>query len=211
VGAVVLLLPLVRPGQAEEAGGYAFNRKDLIANMRQPVILALLGVSLLLYSSFAALFYYVQDFAKGMSIALPGLFFTLATAAEIATRLGLGPFLDKLGKKSGLLMALGILAAGYLVLPLAGGAWLFFGLAVVFGLAWGVAAPVISALIFDASEPRFRALNTNLGFEMMQGGYFVGPLLGGMLLDDWGYGVLFSACGGACLMSLGLAASLRNN
>jgi predicted MFS family arabinose efflux permease len=206
VGCIVFLLPLIETGPTEGGGGHAFNRKDFAGNLRQPAILVLLGVSLFMYTAFSTLFYYVEGFAQGLSIAMAGLYFTIATAAEIVSRFGLGPFLDRVGKNKALIISLGILSAAYLVLPLTEGAGLFFMLAAVFGLAWGVAIPSLSAQIFDLSQPRFRALNTNLGFEMMQGGYFIGPLLGGALLDGWGYGALFTACAGACLLSLGLAA-----
>lgn len=168
------------------------------------MILSLMGLSLVMYSAFSILFYYIGDFGKGLSLATPGLFFTLSSAAEIAIRLGLGSYLDRVGKKGAMVLSLGVLAGAYLALPHVHHPWFFFGLAVVFGLAWGVLVPSVSALIFDISEPRFRALNTNLGFEMMQGGYFIGPFLGGVLLEATGYGVLFTACAGVCLLGLGL-------
>lgn len=208
VGCIALALPFIRPGQA---GGkaYAFNRRDLAANLKQPAILAMLGVSLLMYSAFSSLFYYVQGYAKELSIALPGLFFTLSTVAEITIRLGLGSLLDRVSKHKAIVISLVVVAAAYMALIMVAGVWMFLGLAVVFGLAWGVAVPAVSAVIFDVSEPRFRALNTNLGFEAMQGGYFLGPLLGGMALEAWGYGALFTACAGVCLLGMALAAVSR--
>lgn len=204
VAGIILLLPLIHPVHAEGGGAYAFNRRELAANLKHPMILSLMGLSLVMYSAFSILFYYIGDFGKGLSLATPGLFFTLSSAAEIAIRLGLGSYLDRVGKKGAMVLSLGVLAGAYLALPHVHHPWFFFGLAVVFGLAWGVLVPSVSALIFDISEPRFRALNTNLGFEMMQGGYFIGPFLGGVLLEATGYGVLFTACAGVCLLGLGL-------
>ncbi len=66
--------------------------------------------------------------------------------------------------------------------------------------------PVLSGLMFDVSEPRFRALNTNLAFEMFQAGFFVGPLAGGAILVHSGYSWLYYAC--ACVTILGLIAAL---
>ena len=202
---ILLLLPLVKVGKGGTGKNFAFNLHDVLVNLRQPVIMSLMGGCMLMYAAFACLFYFVQDFAKGNAIAVPGLFFTLATAAEIFMRMAFGPFWDKVSKKWSIVVSLAVGSAAYLLLPSVG--WqvnLFYILAVMFGLAWGVLSPAMNAMIFDVSEPRFRAMNTNLGFEMMQGGYFVGPLLGALLLESAGYGLLFTACAGASLLAAGL-------
>ena len=205
VAGILLLLPLVKVGRDGTGKAFAFNLHDVLVNLRQPVIMSLMGGCLLMYAAFACLFYFVQDFAKGHAIAVPGLFFTLATAAEIFMRMAFGPFWDKVSKKRSIVVSLAVGSSAYLLLPAVG--WqvnLFYILAVVFGLAWGVLSPAMNAMIFDLSEPRFRAMNTNLGFEMMQGGYFVGPLLGAHLLESTSYGLLFTACAGASLLAAGL-------
>jgi len=58
-----------------------------------------------------------------------------------------------------------------------------------------VAIPLMMALLFDISEARFRGLNMNLALVMMQVGFFVGPLMGGIILARWGYETLFFFCG----------------
>jgi MFS family permease len=73
----------------------------------------------------------------------------------------------------------------------------------VMGLGWGVALPVLSGLVFDVSEPRMRALNTNLSMVMFQGGFSLGPLAGGALLAQWGFAVLFYACAALQLLAVG--------
>jgi len=56
--------------------------------------------------------------------------------------------------------------------------------------------PVFNGLVFDSSRAELRAFNTNLGFQMFQGGFFLGPFLGGPVVLHWGYAALFhvSAC-----------------
>jgi MFS family permease len=80
----------------------------------------------------------------------------------------------------------------------------FYAMGVVLGLGWGVAMPVLSGLTFDVSQPRFRALNTNLAMEMFQCGFFIGPLAGGFILVHSSYTTLYYACAG--LLFAGLAA-----
>jgi hypothetical protein len=81
-----------------------------------------------------------------------------------------------------------------------------YAMGLFLGLGWGVAMPVLSGLVFDVSAAKFRALNTNLAFEMFQAGFFVGPLAGAAILVHWGYQALYYACAG--LSSLGLIAAL---
>ena len=69
--------------------------------------------------------------------------------------------------------------------------------------------PVLSGLVFDVSQPKFRAINTNLAMEMFQAG-FVGPGRGGAILVTWGYSALYYACGGILLAGLLAGAPLSS-
>jgi MFS family permease len=101
-----------------------------------------------------------------------------------------------------------VLLFGYLLLAHTRSHSLFFIIAILFGLGWGVALPLLNGLLFDYSDPRLRALNVNLGLEMFQGGFFLGPLLGGLLLASWNYPALYEACGGLILIAIALLAPL---
>ncbi len=81
----------------------------------------------------------------------------------------------------------------------------FLVLGVAFGLGWGIAIPVFSSLMFDFSPVRLRAFNTNLGMQMFQAGYFIGPFIGAPLVAHWGFSVLFDLCAAFCIGSSGLA------
>jgi MFS family permease len=67
-----------------------------------------------------------------------------------------------------------------------------------------MAMPLLSGLLFDSSTARLRALNTNLGVEMFQGGLFLGPIIGGWILAAWDYRALYYICGALIFLSLGL-------
>jgi predicted MFS family arabinose efflux permease len=69
--------------------------------------------------------------------------------------------------------------------------------------------PLLHALIFDVSPPQFRGLNINLSVIMIQGGFFLGPFLGGLLLARWGYGALFYFCAALSLFAAWLIHRLR--
>ena len=110
---------------------------------------------------------------------------------------------DKLDKAKLLIASLLWLGLSNLAMAHVSNSTTFYAMGVVLGLGWGVAMPVLSGLTFDVSQPRFRALNTNLAMEMFQCGFFVGPLAGGFILVHSSYTILYYAC--AALLFAGLA------
>jgi predicted MFS family arabinose efflux permease len=180
------------------------TKRDLIDNVKDPRIFSLLAVSLLLYMAFTPVFYFLKAYGQKIGIPNPGWFFTLSTFTEIAVRLFGGPFFDKMSKPRFLAFSLIGLVIAYLILANTSREILFYALGLLFGLCWGVAMPLLSGLLFDFSTVRFRALNTNLGVEMFQGGLFLGPIIGGWILAAWDYRALYYICGALIFLSLGL-------
>jgi predicted MFS family arabinose efflux permease len=212
-GALTLLvLPLVRsagakgPAPAQRHSERPSGR-EILMNLRDPQVLSLLGAMLLLYSAYAFVFFFLDGFGRSLGIGNTGFFLTLATAGEIGVRLGGGSFFDKTHK--GRLAALTLLGlcVAYLVLGRVQG--VFFPVGLLLGIGWGIAMPVFNGMIFDMSKPKLRAFNTNLGFQMFQGGFFLGPFLGGFLVSRWGYGTLFDLCGLFSILSALLVLSMK--
>ncbi|MBI5521585.1 MAG: MFS transporter [Desulfarculus sp.] len=204
-------LVLLVKGGAGQSGAIPAQRPtwpEIKGNLGDRRIICLLGLALLLYTSFAVLFFYAQGFGQALGLANPGWFFTCSTIAEILVRAVAGGLFDRLPKPPLLAGALALLVLCFLGLDLVGGEASFFGLGLMFGLGLGVAMPLINALAFGLSAPRLRSFNTNMGMQMFQGGYFLGPLLGGPLLALWGYAWLFPACAGLCLLALLLVPGL---
>jgi MFS family permease len=180
--------------------------QDVKQNLKDSRILLLLFLSLVVWTAFTPIFFFLKDYGTKIGIPNPGWFFTLSTFTEIGVRLVAGSLFDKVGKAWALAGSLAWLAAGYIAMAHLSEPTTFYAMGLLLGLGWGVAMPVLSGLVFDVSEPRFRALNTNLSFEMFQAGFFVGPLAGGIILVHSGYSALYYACGGVTI--LGLIAAL---
>jgi len=197
------LLPALRMPRLDRGARRAARpeRRELRDNLRDGGVMGLLVFFLVLMTAFAALFFLVQPFALARGLALAGWFFTVSTGAEIAVRLLLGPFLDRYPK--GLVLAGSTLwlAGCFALLVLLQGPAAFLALGAAFGLGWGVAIPMVFGLLFDLTPPRLRAFNTNLANEAFQGGFLLGPVIGGLLVAGQGYGVLFGSCAGACLVA----------
>lgn len=173
--------------------------KELKGNLTDLRVLVLLLLSLLVWTSFTPVFYFLEGYAEEIGIGNAGWFFTISTLMEITVRVVAGHLFDRINKWLLLLIALAWLGAGNLILAARPGLVTFYCMSVFLGLGWGVAMPVLSGLVFDVSQPKFRALNTNLAMEMFQAGFFVGPVAGGAILVAWGYSALYYACGGILL------------
>lgn len=202
--AMLLGLPLLvflRPGPTGQAGigpGRP-GRAEILANLADPAIIGLLVLFLLLTTCFAAQFYFIAPQAHARGIAHPGWFFTISTGSEIAVRLAGGRMLDRLSKQRLLAGAALLIAGCFAGLAVCGQTWIFLTVALVIGLGWGVCLPLFSALLFELSAPRLRALNSNLGMEAFQGGFLLGPLAGGLILNHVGFDYIFWLCAGVCL------------
>ena len=205
------LLSFIQDEPAETA-----NHRDGMAlaelgrNLSDPRVIVLLLLSLLVWTSFTPVFYFLKGYAEEIGIGNAGWFFTISTLMEISVRIVAGHLFDRVNKWLLLMVALAWLGAGNLILASSPGLVTFYAMSVFLGLGWGVAMPVLSGLVFDVSQPKFRALNTNLAMEMFQAGFFVGPIAGGAILVAWGYSALYYACGGILLAGLVAGAPLAS-
>jgi predicted MFS family arabinose efflux permease len=203
------LLCLVGSGSsdAEAAQNGRIGLRGLIRNLKDRRVALLLLLSLVVWTTFTPVFYFLKEYGDKIGATNPGWFFTLSTFTEMAVRLCAGRMFDSLDKSRSLAYSLAWLGLGYIVLANVSAPTVFYGMGLFLGIGWGVAMPLLSGLMFDISEPEFRALNSNLAMEMFQAGFFFGPLLGGVILLHGGYQVLYYACGGILALSV-LAAIL---
>lgn len=186
------------------------SRQELQDDLRQPAVLLLLAVNLCFYLSYSAVFYFMKDFAGPLGGSEVGTFFTLSTAAMILTRLFGSLVLDRFPKLP--LLRTGTAALALCILALAGAdsAGRLAVLAVLYGLSLGVSLPLLNAVLFMASPPGLRGVNTNLALFMMDAGFFLSPWLGGAFLAAGGtVGVLFASCAAIMALALGLLCAVR--
>lgn len=192
------ILTMLKPDRTVERSSRDVSRslsgREIRENLMDTAVIFLLLAMLMMFCGHAVIFFFLNGFGKTMGFANTGLFLTLTTAGEIGVRLAGGSFLDRMDKSRLLFFTMAGLAAAYIVLARAGTQWLFFGTGAFIGLGWGIAMPVFNGLLFDISKPRFRSMNTNLGMQMFQAGFFIGPFIGGAVVPGWGYGSLFYLC-----------------
>ena len=193
----VLLLLGPRKTGAPAAGAPGRSRGrigDISEAFRNVSMVLLFALNLLLFSGYTMVFFFLKGFGVSVGIGNPGLFFTIATATMIGVRTFGSRLLDRTDKLRVTAGCMAGLAVCYAFLPHAAGSGLFFTLAFFVGLGWGLVMPLLNALVFDISPVRLRGLNLNLSFVMMQAGFFLGPLAGGLMLAASGYRPLFYLC-----------------
>ncbi|GAB1409368.1 hypothetical protein MASR1M90_05220 [Desulfovibrionales bacterium] len=201
--AMMFLLPVqTDPGNADisSAPGFAGLRTSLGS---LPVNMLLLS-SLLFYCGYSALFFFLKQFVEGMGLGGVSLFFTTMTLVMFVVRVLGSSVFDQFNKMHFYTGGLALVAFSYALLPVCTSGAGLVGLAVVFGLGGGVAMPLQAALMFDLSVPQVRALNQNLLLVMMQGGFFLGPLLGGHVLEQWNFTVFFIVLAVCTMIAAGL-------
>jgi MFS family permease len=117
---------------------------------------------------------------------------------------------DRTNKVKLLLVALLMLTACLLALPGVKTLAVYYLLAVAYGAGIGITMPVFSALLFNASAPGLRSLNTNMTLFVMDAGFFLTPYLGGLLMTlGASFSWLFYAAAFYVVMILFLTLLLR--
>ena len=161
------------------------------SQLRVTLVIALVG------TAFSALFVFHQPFALASGIAKLRDFFAAYAAAAIGVRLGLGGWIDRLGRRRAALASLSL----YVVVALLATQLPHTGLALLggaLGLAHGVFYPAFNAVAIESSGPRERGKVMALYQAAFQLGGAVGPLALGLLADRAGYPAVFVTAA-ACL------------
>jgi len=184
---------------------------EIRENLRLRAVALLLGAGLLIYLAHATFFYFMKDLSLKTGGGDVGLFFTICMVAMIAVRAVGGVLFDKMNKLSALQMGLVLLIPCLILLPHAGSRAAFYLLAGGYGLCLGIILPLTIALLFSASPPPLRGLNTNLNLFTMDVAYFLMPYLGGILIAfGAGFAVLFYNAAGFVMLSLALVMALAH-
>ncbi len=199
--AIVGLLWLLPVFEQERLPAPSASFEGMRRSLTNPAVLLLLGATMLLYAGYAATFFFLKGFVQHTGLHSGGVFFTLATLVMMVVRLAGGSWFDRYDKRHQNSASLLLAAVATAALPWITTDGALLTLAVLCGLGWGVAMPLLNALLFDRSPPELRGLNQNLSLIMLQAGFFIGPWAGGALLAGGGYGLLFTGSSSLLLLA----------
>jgi MFS family permease len=177
---------------------------DMSANLAQRPVVLLLLMNTIHSANWMGLFFLFKGFSQEQGLANVGTFFMTQMMSMIVIRLVAGRLFDLMDKARLIQISFLIVAAGYLALDYVPGAWAVPLLGLGFGLGMGFGFPALNGLMFELSDQRFRSLNSNLMLFSMQTGFFLGPVLGGVLVAYRGYNGYFVASSALAIVAAAL-------
>ncbi|MEN6374562.1 MAG: MFS transporter [Smithella sp.] len=182
---------------------------EIRKNFRERSVVLLLGTAFFVYLAHAAVFYFTKDLCLHSAVGDMGPFFTISMIMMIAVRVFGSMLFDKTDKSIVFQAGLVFLILCLFLLPRVNTPVTLYLLAGLYGICMGIILPLLNALLFSASDPLLRGLNTNLTLFTMDAAYFIMPYLGGMIITlGAGFDVIFFLSAGFILFSLALAVLL---
>ena len=176
-----------KPRRAEAAQAHGVGFAAMLHSVRTPSIGLLLLLNSVYYLNFSALFFLSKSLFAARGLGGVGLFFSIQTGLMLATRLAATRLFDEVSKPLLILWCYALTALGFAMLWATHGQAMVVATALVLGLGMGVGPPSLNALMFGLSGPQMKAVNSNLMVMALQGGSFLGPILGGMAVGMLGY------------------------
>lgn len=182
---------------------------EIRENFRHRSVLLLLAAVFLVYLVHAMFFYFMKDLSLQIGVGDVGLFFTVCMTAIISVRALGAALFDRMKKLPALQKVLALLIPCAILVPHTSSAAAYYLLAAVYGICMGVILPLLNAVLFSASPPSLRGLNTNMTLFAMDSAYFITPYLGGMVIAAGaGFHVLFYIAAGFAIVALALMVNL---
>jgi predicted MFS family arabinose efflux permease len=215
--AAIFLLAAVRKRIGDALGdmdGVLLRRpafSEIRENFQRPSVFFLLLAAFLIFLAHATFFYFMKDLSLQIRTGDVGLFYTISITTMIAVRAFGAALFDRMDKLSTLRKSLILLIPCLILLPHATFPVSYYLLAAAYGLCLGSILPLLNALLFSASPPSLRGLNTNTTLFAMDAAYFVTPYLGGMLITSGtGFDALFYIAAGFVMLSLALVMTMSH-
>jgi len=192
--------------RVDEALARRPGREEISENFRQRSVVLLLGIAFLVYLAHAAVFYFTKDLCLQNAVGNVGPFFTISMIMMIAVRVFGGAIFDKTNKLLIFQTGLVLLTLCLFLLARIGTHCTLYLLAGLYGMCMGIILPLLNALLFSASAPALRGLNTNLTLFTLDAAYFIMPYVGGLIITfGAGFDVIFFLSAGFIIFSLLLA------
>lgn len=161
--------------------------RDMFANARRPPVALLLTGNAVYLVTFSSLFFMAKSLFQHLGHANVGSFFTIQMCGMIAVRVLANRVFDRIPKARLIRVSFALSAASFGVMAAATSLAMLYLAALVMGLGMGLGSPALYGLMFSVSEPRFKAVNSNLMMVALQIGNFLGPMLGAFSVHQLGF------------------------
>jgi MFS family permease len=201
----VLLLPKVP--QQHEAKAVPLRQQivmSLKAAGQTPAVWLSGGLNAAMFMALYAIKAFLPVYAldTGMNIALVGLFFSVQEGVHMVLKPWGGRWGDRRGYLSAIALGMAILGMALPLLTLPQTAATMLALAGVMGMAQAMVFPSTVALVATQIPPQHLGAGMGLVGTLNNAGKVIGPLLGGLLIEQFGFAASIQLIGG--LVGLGV-------
>ena len=177
-----------------------------IATVKAIPIAVVAFFSVVAYSVYNA---YVVEFAKERGIPNASLFFTVLAIGLLVTRPVMGMLTDKFGIKRVVLPGLVLFAASFMIIGFSTSLGLMLFAAGVAAIGYGSSQPTTQAIVVRVVPPIKRGVATNTYYVGVDLGFFLGPLIGGYVIEWMGnYGDMFKLAAIPAVIALVILAAI---
>lgn len=177
-------------------------KRALRASGRTPAIWLAGGLEAISYIGLYAVKAFLPLYAVsiGIDVVMIGLFFSVQEAANAILKPAGGRIGDRYGSRMPIVAGM-ILVAASLPLMLYVNAWQLLLVAILSGCGQALIFPNSVALVANQIDPQ--AVGTGMGVlgTLQNGGKVIGPILGGLLITQFGYEFTFWSLGSLLLVS----------
>ena len=138
---------------------------------------------------------YMVPYAETLGIPNIALFFTVYALVLLGARPLFGKLADKVDVSKVLVPGLIVFALSFVAVALGRNLAMMLVGAALAAIGYGAANPIIQTLCIRTVEPERRGVASNTQYFGIDLGYFLGPLLGGMIYAGSNYSVMYLCIG----------------
>ena len=180
------LLPMKKKSKEDLAAlGKWYKNILAVETIPAAILMGLISISNSLYST------YMVPFAEQLGIDNIGLFFTVYAIFLLGARPLFGKLSDKVGMDKVVVPSLVLFALSFVAVGVGRSMpWILVG-AVLDALGYGALSPALQTLCIRTVEPERRGVASNTQYFGMDLGYFVGPMIGGLLYKYGTYSSMY--------------------
>ena len=170
------LIPIGKPTEEQRKALGKWYRNILAGEtITSALLLCLVSVSSILYTT------YMVPYASELGMGSIGVFFTVYAVVLLFSRPFFGRLSDRVGMGTVIIPSLTVFALSFLAVGLGRSLGMMLLGAVLGALGYGALNPIIQTLCIRTVPPERRGVASNTQYFGMDLGYFLGPLLGGLL------------------------------
>ena len=194
-----IIIPAGKPTEEQKKAIGKWYRNIIAGEtVTSALLLCLVSVSSILYST------YMVHYAKELGLGSIGIFFTVYALVLLFSRPFFGRLSDRVGMNAVILPSLGVFALSFVAVGLGRSMGMMLLGAVLGALGYGALNPIIQTLCIRTVPPERRGVASNTQYFGMDLGYFLGPLMGGVLYSALGRYSAMYLIGGVAPLALAL-------